>query len=136
LDFWGGEIAYRVTQIDRAIAREVGSSSITFRCPDGPNRATLHVHPANSCLGEDGPCFPGGPYAYQCLASPTDYRSLDGSGDAFAMVQCSREAVVTYWPDLELTDSRALPQMRSGSIVKGRRPSPFPTGETRYRPIS
>lgn len=133
LDFWASEIVYRVTQIERAEAHSAGPNGVMFRCPEGPKRATLHIHTANSCLGDEQ-CFPGGPYAYQCLASPTDYQSLDWSGNAFAMVQCSREAIVSYWP----TGAKPpLPEvLRDSSIVKHGRTPPLSTGATRYRQLS
>lgn len=145
LDFWAQEIAYRVTQITAATPTDVGSSYIAFKCPAGPNRAELHVHPATSCLGEDGPCFRGGPYAYQCLESDADTRWLNHSGELFSMIQCSREAVITFWPKAlpqpqfriwRQAPPAPLPNMRSGSIVKDRRTPPFPTGAIRYRQIS
>lgn len=136
LDFWASEIAYRVTQISRPdTVTEVGSSYIAFSCPKGAGRAELHIHPPNSCLGPEGPCFPGGVYAYQCLASDADTRWLNRSGEPFGMIQCSREAVIAFWPTPKAA-AEPLPNMRSGSIVKDRRISPFPTGAIRYRQIS
>lgn len=117
LDFWGQEIAYRVTQIARAKVVESGPGYIAFECPKGPNRAELHVHPATSCLGRNGPCFPGGVYAYQCIESDTDSRNLSYKGQAFGMIQCSREAVIAFWPKFR-AESAPLPNMRSGCIVK------------------
>lgn len=131
LDFWGGELAYRVTQIARATPKRSGPNGISFDCPKGPLRAALHIHPPNSCLGDDV-CFPGGPYAWQCLSSATDDRSLDWSGDAFGMIQCSREAVISFWP----TPKPVLPKVPSDSIVKHRSTPPLSTGATRYRRLS
>lgn len=123
LDVWAGEPAYRVTQIENAAVSDSTVASIVFSCPRGPGRATLHVHPNTTCF-RDGYCFIGGPYAWQCLESDTDTRTLNHSGDAFGMIQCSREAVITFWPK-SLPSLFELLNMRSGSIVKDRRASPF-----------
>lgn len=100
LDFWAGEIAYRVTQISAPDSVSAGSSSIRFSCEGKfPGRlAELHVHPATSCLSSDGPCFRGGPYAWQCKESDQDARWLAGKGQPFSMIQCSREGVVYFLP--------------------------------------
>ena len=98
LDFWAGEIAYRVTQISAADSVSADSSSISFSCTGKftGHLAELHVHPPTSCLGAYGPCFRGGPYAFQCKESDQDLRWLAGKRQPFAMIQCSREAVIYF----------------------------------------
>jgi hypothetical protein len=98
LDFWADGLAFRVTQIEPATVFVATNASIEYSCPPGPNRAELHVHPPQTCAGPDGPCWAGGPYAYQCLASGGDKQTLVHYKEKFGMIQCSREAVVTFWP--------------------------------------
>lgn len=102
LDFWAGELAYRVTQISYPDpdSTQAGPSGIRFSC-DGKfpgHLAELHVHPASSCLGPDGPCFKGGVYAWQCKESDQDARWLAWIGQPFSMIQCSREGVIYFLP--------------------------------------
>jgi hypothetical protein len=100
LDFWAGELAYRVTQISypHADSTEAGPSGIRFSCAGmfAGHLAELHVHPASSCLGPDGPCFHGGVYAWQCKESDQDSRWLESIGQPFSMIQCSREGVIYF----------------------------------------
>ena len=97
LDFWGGELSYRVTQLEPAKERFSTVHSIAFECPKGEGRAELHVHPPTTCAGEDGPCWLGGPYGYQCLASDQDYRYLALIGEPWGLVQCDEHAIVTFF---------------------------------------
>lgn len=97
-DFWADGRAYRITQIAKAETVRATNSSIQYICPTGAGHADLHVHPPQTCAGETGPCWAGGPYAYQCLASAQDQYTLEHFGQPFAMIQCSREAVITFWP--------------------------------------
>ena len=99
-DIWGGEWAWRVTRITASDSVwGVTTHSIGFGCTGakpGAMVATLHVHPDQTCLGDE--CYRGGPYAYQCLPSDNDRAFLQWRGEAFGMVQCGRESIVTYWP--------------------------------------
>lgn len=96
LDFWADEIAYRVTQISKPKTEDADVFSIDFLCE--PGDAEIHVHPPQTCYDAAGPCWSGGPYAYQCLPSDSDRRYLIAVKQTFGMVQCSREAVVFYFP--------------------------------------
>jgi hypothetical protein len=103
LDFWAGELAYRVTQIsppEPDSVSEAGPSQIGFSCQGKfpGHLAELHVHPASSCLGPDGPCFRGGPYAWQCKESDQDMAWLNWIHQQFSMIQCSREGVIYFLP--------------------------------------
>jgi hypothetical protein len=102
LDFWAGELAYRVTQISYPDpdSTRAGPSGIRFSCAGKfpGHLAELHVHPASSCLGPDGPCFKGGVYAWQCKESDQDARWLAWIGQPFSMIQCSREGVIYFLP--------------------------------------
>lgn len=108
LDFWAQELAYRVTQIEKPepdSIRFATNSSISFTC-NGKfpgHLAELHVHPAESCLSSSGPCFPSGPYAWQCLASDADVRHLAYVAQPFHMIQCTREGVVYIVADSSRT---------------------------------
>jgi hypothetical protein len=108
LDFWAGELAYRITQISSPDSVAAESSSIRFSCVGKfpGHLAELHVHPASSCLGPDGPCFPRGPYAWQCKESDQDTRWLDWSGQPFSMIQCSREATIYWLPTTAVASDR------------------------------
>lgn len=98
LDIWAGEPAYRVTQIDTAHMIDATVQSASFTCPEGPDRAQLHVHPNHTCVSITGPCWKSGPYAWQCLPSDQDKLWLLSTGDAFSMVQCDEHAIVAFFP--------------------------------------
>jgi hypothetical protein len=74
LDFWAGEMTYRVTQISRPDSVDAKPSSISFSCTGRypGHLAQLHVHPPQTCATRKGPCWNGGPYAYQCQPSDQD----------------------------------------------------------------
>jgi hypothetical protein len=97
---WGGGPAFRVFNIGRPVVeRGPMPGGVTFACPKLPNIAGLHTHLPQSCDTAEGPCSPGGLYAHQCFPSDQDRANLRRSGDAFALIQCDRYAVVAYWPD-------------------------------------
>ena len=99
LDIWAGEVSYRVTQLaDADTVIEADRTGIQFKCNPGVNVAELHVHPDQTCLTDDGPCWPGGPYSHQCIPSDADVRRLEHYGYKFSMVQCARDAEIFYWP--------------------------------------
>lgn len=96
-DVWAGEVAYRVTQISSPAKVDASPIAIGFDCTGKypGHLAELHVHPNQTCI-RFGPCFANGPYAWQCQPSDRDKEWLQGKGEPFSMVQCSREATV-YW---------------------------------------
>lgn len=98
LDFWAGELAYRVTQISKGDSVEADANGISFTCPKGKNKASLHVHPPQTCESDTGPCWNGGSYSFQCFASEQDQRVLAWLKQPFGMVQCDRSAVIGYFP--------------------------------------
>lgn len=99
-DIWAGEIAYRVTQITSPDSVHAGPTGIRFSCfgKFPGHMAELHIHPSQTCLGNGPPCWDGGPYAFQCLASDNDRLGITNAHYPFGMVQCSREGVVAYFP--------------------------------------
>lgn len=96
-DFWAREEVWRVTQIQPATDVTAGASWVAFTCPSEPDVTSLHVHPAQTCAS-DSDCWPGGVYGYQCMPSDLDVHSLTMSGAPFALLQCDRNAVITYLP--------------------------------------
>ena len=96
--WWGGEIAYRVTEIAPAMTRNATTHSIELACAPGPNVAELHTHPPQTCVSETH-CWPGGTFAWQCMPSDQDVAWLRHEDHAFGMVMCDRHAVVTYTRD-------------------------------------
>jgi len=110
LDFFGNELAYRITEIARPDSVTARPSGITFTCRGKFRRmAMLHVHPYSSCLTETGPCFEAGVYAGQCMASDQDVAYLEYTGDPFAAVQCDRRAILFYFPPLSIPQPLRVP---------------------------
>jgi len=99
LDIWAGEVAYRVTEISEPDSvAESDRTGILFFCKQGPNVAELHIHPDQTCISDDGPCWPDGPYSHQCIPSDADVRRLRHYEYKFSMIQCARDAEIFYWP--------------------------------------
>jgi hypothetical protein len=101
IDFFAGEPAYRATEISIPDSVVATVASINFSCKGRypGHLAQMHTHPPTSCKGPYGPCFRGGAYAYQCEPSDADRRWLNGNGDPFSIIQCSREATIHWFPD-------------------------------------
>jgi hypothetical protein len=110
IDFFAGEPAYRVTEISEPDSVVATVASIGFSCKGRypGHMAEMHSHPPTSCEGPRGPCFKGGAYAYQCAPSDQDIRWLNGTGDPFSIIQCSREATIFWFPD-PLVDGAGSP---------------------------
>jgi len=98
LDFYAGEVAYRVTQIAPPDSVDATVGGINFSCKGKfpGHLAEMHTHPPTSCASILGPCFRGGAYSYQCEPSDQDRRWLDRQDYPFSIIQCSREATI-YW---------------------------------------
>jgi hypothetical protein len=101
LDFYAGEVAYRVTQIAAPDSVKASVGGISFSCTGkfSGHLAEMHTHPPTSCASIHGPCFKGGAYAYQCEPSDQDRRWLNTTPFPFSMIQCSREATISWMPD-------------------------------------
>jgi hypothetical protein len=109
-DVFADEFAYRVTEIEDAKVLESGTSQIVFDCPTKTdNMALLHTHPASTC-SPNGKCELGGAYAYQCFSSPTDDRTLVRSHHKFGLIQCDRNAIISFWPDNILPEGEPVPK--------------------------
>ena len=112
-DVFADEFAYRVTEIEDATVLSSETSQIVFDCPKkSDNMALLHTHPASTCA-PDGTCVLGGAYAYQCFSSPTDDRTLIRSGHKFGLIQCDRNAIISFWPDNIIPDGVPVPKPAS-----------------------
>jgi hypothetical protein len=106
LDTFADEFAYRVTDIDRAIVLQADQNRISFDCPiHSAYMALLHVHPPATCA-PNGECVLGGAYAYQCFSSPQDDYTLLATHHKFGLIQCDRNAVISFWPDNILPDGK------------------------------
>lgn len=97
---WAQQLVYRVTNVTRAEETASTHHSVAYRCPPQGNVAVLHTHPSSTCYGADdsAPCVEGGEYAYQCFESARDRLTLVASGNPFALIQCSRHAIVAHFP--------------------------------------
>lgn len=91
---WGVPV-WRVVQVRPARIDASTPVTVMYQCPKGPGWTAAHDHPPATC--DDSTCVLGGPGAWQCEPSPLDRESLAESGAPFALLQCSRHAVVPYW---------------------------------------
>jgi hypothetical protein len=94
---WGVPV-YRVWAIERAKIVTSSQYRLTSECPNGSEVAFLHTHPPVTCFSRFN-CELGGVDAYECFPSEIDQAALDESTDAFGLIQCSREAIVFYFPN-------------------------------------
>jgi hypothetical protein len=91
-----GDTVFRVLAVEPGDVTEATPNGATFTCPTG--EPELHTHPPATCYGDrQDQCFPGGPDAYSCQPSREDVETLRTRGDAFAIVQCDRNAFIFYY---------------------------------------
>lgn len=90
---------WRVTDIQPAdsVEGQTPHSIQSFYCSEAPNVTTAHLHPDQSCI-TDTDCVHGGTLAYQCFPSDVDRASLRRSGKPFALLQCDRNAIISFGP--------------------------------------
>ena len=91
---WGVPV-YRVWAIEPAKVVASSQYGILSECPDAHGIAFLHTHPPVTCTDS---CRIGGVDAYECFPSELDQASLDESKEPFGLIQCSREAIVFFFP--------------------------------------
>lgn len=121
----------RVIDVRPAQVREAGPNHAVFEC--APGTPELHTHAPATCPTDDPQwCKAGGPDAYSCQPSRGDYEKLARRGDAYGIIQCSREVFRFYYPSeyalagappgSPATGTAAAPGARSA--VTARRPAP------------
>jgi hypothetical protein len=100
------DTVFRVMAIEPGDQTEATPNSAAFSCPAG--EPELHTHPPATCYADrQDQCYQGGPDAYSCQPSREDVQTLLARGDAFAIVQCDRDAFVFYYPAQYIPPSRA-----------------------------
>jgi hypothetical protein len=91
------DTVFRVLAIEPGEQTDATPNSATFTCP--PGEPELHTHPPATCYADrQDQCYQGGTDAYSCQPSREDVRTLLSRRDAFAIVQCDRNAFVFYYP--------------------------------------
>jgi hypothetical protein len=91
------DTVFRVLAIEPGDQTDATPNSATFTCPAG--EPELHTHPPATCYADrQDQCYKGGTDAYSCQPSREDVQTLLERGDAFAIVQCDRNAFVFYYP--------------------------------------
>ena len=91
------DTVFRVLAVERGDQTDATPNSATFTCPAG--EPELHTHPPATCYADrQDQCYAGGTDAYSCQPSREDVQTLRDRGDAFAIVQCDRNAFVFYYP--------------------------------------
>jgi len=91
------DTVFRVLEAKPADATEATPNGATFTCPAG--QPEMHTHPPATCYANrQDQCYRGGTDAYSCQPSREDVHTLRERGDAFAIVQCDRNAFVFYYP--------------------------------------
>jgi hypothetical protein len=91
------DTVFRVLAIEPGDQTDATPNSATFSCPAG--EPELHTHPPATCYADrQDQCYKGGTDAYSCQPSREDVHTLLERGDAFAIVQCDRNAFVFYYP--------------------------------------
>lgn len=94
-----GAPVYRVWAIAPALAVIADPYHVSARCPAGASVAFLHVHTPTTCTTSAlTSCVLGGSDAWECAPSETDRLELLRDGDAFALLQCDRHAILAYYP--------------------------------------
>jgi hypothetical protein len=91
------DTVFRVMAVEPGEETDATPNSASFACPVG--EPELHTHPPATCYADRADqCYQGGPDAYSCQPSREDVHTLLVRGDAFAIVQCDRNAFVFYYP--------------------------------------
>jgi hypothetical protein len=93
----GVDSIFRVLAVKPAVATEQDPNHVQFEC--APGTPELHTHTPATCLTDDAnSCRAGGPLAYSCQPSRSDYVELITRGDQYAIIQCDRRAFRFYYP--------------------------------------
>lgn len=88
---------FHVLAVVPARVSSADPNNVEFVCARGTPE--LHTHAPATCIGTDtSTCRPGGPDAYSCQPSRSDYVKLLDRGDQFAVIQCDRHAFRFYFP--------------------------------------
>jgi hypothetical protein len=91
------DTVFRVLAVEPGEDVDATPNGANFACPAG--EPELHTHPPATCYADrQDQCYRGGTDAYSCQPSREDVHTLRERGDAFAIVQCDRNAFVFYYP--------------------------------------
>jgi hypothetical protein len=90
---WGTWL-FEITSIRPAEVTKAGQRFVFYK-PCGKTETVIHTHTNTTCVANL--CTLGGIEAWNCEESDIDKASLVRSGQPFAGVQCSREAVAFFY---------------------------------------
>lgn len=100
----GVDSIFRVLAVKPAVTTGQDPNHVQFEC--APGTPELHTHTPATCLTDAADsCRAGGPLAFSCQPSRSDYVELLTRGDEYAIIQCDRRAFRFYYPSEFVPDA-------------------------------
>jgi hypothetical protein len=110
----GVDSIFRVLAVKPAAPARQDPNHVQFECATGTPE--LHTHTPATCLTDDvSSCRAGGPLAFSCQPSRSDYEELLARGDEYGIIQCDRRAFRFYYP----SEYAAQPHKASTAMSQG-----------------
>jgi hypothetical protein len=129
------DTVFRVLAVEPGEQSDATPNSATFSCPAG--EPEIHTHPPATCYADrQDQCYPGGTDAYSCQPSREDVQTLRERGDAFAIVQCDRNAFVFYYASQYNATPPTPPGQALAQAARIRDPYSGPAGDHVTKPVS